>query len=197
MNAFRMGFAFGLLVLSGALLYAADPATAPAAGPTDANGLSATLVVNKDTYALDPTQSGKDFRDRIDAMRKTGSRPPAPPQVDLVLRLHNTTDKDLTISVGGDDSNISLKLDGPGAISILPNMPMTMEFRIGKPLAIPAGKTADIKLTSLMNGMRGTTEYNYWTEPGAYTLTATLTYPNARGDAQTKVASAPAKVTVK
>jgi len=146
---------------------------------------------------LDPAQSGKEFRDKIEAMRKGAGRPPAPPQVDLVLRLTNTTEKDVTILVGGDDSNVSLKVEGPGAISIMPNMPMTMEFRIGKPVVIPAGKTADIKITSLMNGMRGMTEYNYWTEPGEYKVTATLTYPNPVGEGQTKVSSGAAKVTVK
>lgn len=198
MNVARWAMVVSVLVLGGSLLRAADTAPAgPVAGPKDENGLSAMLVVNKDTYTLDASQSGKNFRDKIDALRKTPGRPPAAPTVDLVLRLTNTTDKDLTISVGGDDSRINLKLEGPGAIAINPNVPMTMEFRIGKSLAIPAGKTADIKVTSLMNGMRGMTEYNYWTEPGDYTITASLTYPNAKGDKQIKVDSAPAKVTVK
>src|SRR5690349_12654281 len=102
MNAFRFTVAVGILIVGGTLLRAADTAPAAVAGPKDQNGLTATLVVNKDTYTLDPAQSGKDFRDKIDGMRKGPGRPPAPPQVDMVLRLTNTTEKDLTISVGGD-----------------------------------------------------------------------------------------------
>src|SRR5437868_3856686 len=147
MMALRFVIVLGFLILGGTLLGAAEPATAPAVGPKDRNGLTATLVVNKDLYTLDPAQSGKDLRDKIDAMRKGTGRPPAPRQVDMVLRLTNTTEKEVTISVGGDDSNVSLKVEGPGAINIMPNMPMTREFRMGKPVAIGAGKTADIKIT--------------------------------------------------
>ena len=187
----RMGAAVCFLLAFGVLLRAADtPASQLAAGPKDANGLTATLVLNKDTYTLDPSQAGKDFRDKIEAMRKGTGRPPALPQVDMVLRLTNTTDKDITISIGGDDSRVSLKLDGPGAISINPKMAMTMEFRMGKATLIPAGKTTDIKISSLMNGMRGVTEYNYWTEPGSYKVTPSLVYPNPKGEGQTTVVSA-------
>lgn len=198
MKMFRFAMTLGALILGAGLLRAAETAPAnPVSGPKNEMGLTATLIANKDTYTLDPSQSGKDFRDKIDAMRRGNGRAPTPPAVDLTLRLTNTTDKDLTISIGGDESTISLKLEGPGAISINPNMAMTMEYRSGKPLAIAAGKTADIKISSLLNGQRSMTEYNYWTEAGAYTVTATLTYPNAKGDGQAKLVSGPAKVTVK
>ena len=41
------------------------------------------------------------------------------------------------------------------------------------------------------------TEYNFWTEPGDYKITATLNYPNEKGDGQAKLVTAPTKVTVK
>lgn len=198
MKAFRRAMMVGVLVLGGGLLQAADTApAAPAAGAKNEMGLTATLIANKDAYVLDASQAGKDFRDKIEAMRKGTGRPPAPPTVDLALRITNTTDKDITIHIGGDESTLSLKLDGPGAININPNMPMTMEYRSGNPVTIAAGKTSDIKIGSLLNGMRAMTEYNFWTEPGDYTVTATLTYPNAKGDGQSKLVSGPAKVTVK
>jgi hypothetical protein len=188
------------LLAASTALFAADTTTAPAApapGPKNEAGLTATLIATKDTYTLNPAQAGKDFRDNLDALNK-GQGVPKPPAVDLILRVTNTTDADLTISMGGDDSNISLNLTGPnpGPISIAPLLPMTMEFRIGKPMPIAAGKSADIKITSLAAGMRGMSQYTYWTEPGEYTLTATLTYPNAAGDKQLKVISGPAKLTV-
>ena len=119
---------------------------------------------------------------------------PAPPAVDLTLRITNTTDKDVTISVGGDDSQMQLTLEGPGAVTVNNLVAMTMEFRMGRPVTIAPGKTYEQKITSLAFGMRGISQHAYWTEAGDYTLTATLTY--GTGEKQGKVASAPAKLKV-
>jgi hypothetical protein len=119
---------------------------------------------------------------------------PPPPAVDLTLRVTNTTDKDITIRVGGDDSRVELKLAGPGAVTLDHNVPMTMEFRIGKAVVIAPGKSYDTKISSLAFGMRGVSQYAYWTEPGEYTLVATLVY--GVEEKQSKVESAPVKLTV-
>ena len=68
---------------------------------------------------------------------------------DLIFRITNTTNAAVTISVGGDDSQMNLDHAGPGAITADNLVAMTMEFRIGNPTTIPAGKTADIKISSL------------------------------------------------
>ncbi|HVT82141.1 MAG TPA: hypothetical protein VHM90_15975 [Phycisphaerae bacterium] len=198
-----------VLAIAGAAL-AADtaPATAPTPGPKNDAGLTATLIANKDTYVLNPGQSGKAFRDSLDQMKNNrggrrgmgmggagGGSLPAPPQVDMVLRITNTTDKDITIGTGGDDSQINLKLEGPGAVSMENLVAMTMEFRISKQTTLAPGKTLDIKVASLAYGMRGISQHAYWTEPGEYTLTATLTYGTPDGQ-QDKVSSSPTKVKV-
>jgi hypothetical protein len=164
----------------GAAPVPATPASAPApvAGPKNEQGLTAAIVVNKNSYLLNAAQSGKAFRDQVDAAKNARgagglSQPPA---VDLTFQITNTTDKDVTISVGGDDSQINLVLDGPGAITANNNVAMTREFRRGKPVLVAAGKTADVKISSLAYGMRGISKYAYWTEVGDYTITATLTY---------------------
>jgi len=175
---------------------AAGAAPAPVAGPKNELGLTAAIVANKDKYVLNVNQSGKAFRDRIDAAKNARGMAslPQPPMIDLTLRITNTTAKDVAINVGGDDSQMDLKLEGPGAVSADNNVPMTMEFRIGKPVTIAAGKTADVKITSLAYGMRGISKYAYWTEPGDYTLTATLIYSS--GEKQGSVTSGPAQVKV-
>jgi hypothetical protein len=192
-------------VVSVFLLAAASaPATGPAPvpGPKNEQGLTAVLMADKATYTLDPAQSGKDFRDRLSPPGNArGGRGPAgglpkPPAVDLTMRITNNSDKDVTIMVGGDDSQMQLKLAGPGAVTVENMVAMTMEFRIGKPVTIAPGKTYDTKITSLAFGMRGISQYAYWTEPGEYTLTATLVYGQGDGKPQGKVESGAAKLKV-
>ncbi len=187
----------------------APPATAPApptsapaapvAGPKNELGLTAAIVVNKDSYVLNAAQSGKAFQDQVNATKNArgmgGGRLPQPPAVDLIFRITNTTNAAVTISVGGDDSQMNLDLAGPGAITADNLVAMTMEFRIGNPTTIPAGKTADIKISSLAFGMRGISKFAYWTEPGDYTITATLTYGTS-GEKQGTLTSGAAKVKV-
>jgi len=164
----------------------------PAAKATIA-GLSATLIADKDTYKLDPAQSGKDFRDKLANLQKNREKAPAAPAVDLTLRLTNTSDKDVQIAVGGDATQIELRLDGPGAVTVPNNVMMTMEFRIGRPVTIAPGKSYDVKITSLGFGMRGISQAAYWTEPGDYSLSATFLCTKDDGT-QIKVSSDAAKL---
>lgn len=191
-------FAIALFSLAGAS-FAADTAPAAAAGPKNAAGLTAALIANKDTYTLDPAQSGKAFRDSLEARKNARGRGmgalPAAPAVDMTLRITNTTDKEITITTGGDDSQLNLKLEGPGAVTVDNLVAMTMEFRMGRPTTIPAGKTFDIKVSSLAFGMRGISQHAYWTDAGDYTVTATLTY-GTPDNKQDKVTSAATKVKV-
>ncbi len=191
-----MAAIFTSLLLTSAFAAETRPAK-PEPGPKNDIGLTATLIANKDTYTLDPAQSGKQFRDSLDT-KPNELRPaklPAPPKVDLTLRITNTTDKPLTISLGGDDSAIDLVLEGNGSLNKPNNGPMTMEFRMGTPVKIAAGKSHDIPVKSLASGKRGISTYSYWTESGDYTLTATLTYASD-DDKQVTVTSGPAKIKV-
>ncbi len=138
-------------------------------------GLTAKLVNNKESYTLNADQSGQAFRD---ALKKNRGKAPATPAVDCVLTLTNTSDKPVTLNLGGDATQITLKLEGPGAVTIENVAPMTMEFRNGAPTVIAPGKSLDIKISNLSFGMRGISQSAYWTEPGDYTLTATWNQSN-------------------
>ena len=185
-----------LVALCAATAPAPTPPTIAPAGPKNDLGLTAALVLNKDAYVIPAGQSGKGFRDQLTAAKAARgmARLPQPPALDVTFRITNTSDKPVTISVGGDDSQMDLKLDGPGADTLDNIVAMTMEFRIGKPVTIAPGKTYDTKIASLAFGMRGISKYAYWTEPGDYTLTATLIYGN--GEKQGTVSSGPAKLKV-
>lgn len=178
-----------VLVCVNCVVQAAPPAT------TRAAGLVATLIANKDTYTLDPAQSGQAFRDKLEAARKANRPAPGmPPKVDLTLRITNNTDAPITLRIGGDESRVVLKLEGPGAVTIPNLIAMTMDFRMGTPVTLEPGKSHDIAITSLAFGMRGVSEYAFWTEPGDYTLAATLVA--AEGEGQRAAASEPIKIKV-
>jgi hypothetical protein len=200
MKAVRTLILLGVFALCGAAGSASTaPATAPAGGPKNEQGLSAAIIANKNTYTLLPGQSGKDFRERLDAAKYARGMAllPQPPAVDLTFRITNTTDKPVTIEVGGDNSQMNLKLEGPegpGAVTMDNNVAMTKEFRIGDPVTIAPGKSYDIKIASLAFGMRGISKYAYWTEAGDYRLTASYTY--GIGEKQGTVTSGPVTLKV-
>jgi hypothetical protein len=69
---------------------------------------------------------------------------------------------------------------------------MTMEFRMGKPVEIPAGGQYDLPITSLASGARGIGQYSYWTKPGEYLLHAT--FQGRMGEKPLKLTAAPVKL---
>jgi hypothetical protein len=191
MKALRILALTGILGIFAAAWAPKAPASAPAGGMKNEQGLTATLVVNQASYVLNPAHSGAAFRSQMDELKAGRGRGPlpAPPAVDLTFRIANTTEKPVSIEVGGDNSQMILKLEGPGAVTMDNNVAMTMEFRMGAPVTIAAGKTHDLKIASLAFGVRGISKYAYWTEPGDYTLTASYTY--GISEKQGTVTSAP------
>jgi len=178
--------AVGLMALAGA---------ARAAEPPPAPGLKGVVIANKAAYRLDPAQRGQAFRDKLAAIKKARRPLPVqPPAVDLTLRITNTSDGDITVKLGGDESRVLLTLAGPGAVTV-PNMvAMTMEYRMGKPVTIGPGRSHDIAIQSLLFGIRGISDGAFWTEPGEYTVGATLV--TLLGEQQVSVAGTPAKAKV-
>jgi hypothetical protein len=162
--------------------------------------LTATLIAKKDKYKIPEGQRGKEFAEAV-------SKPdlkaiPEPPAVDLVLELKNETEKAIVIIVGSDAGALDLKLDGPGAVTVQPPKAFTREFRGGKKVEIAPGKTHEIPIMQLMHGLRGLATHSYWTEPGEYTITATLRWPagdplrGAGGRTLVEAVAEPIKVTV-
>jgi hypothetical protein len=166
---------------------AADPA--PKAG-----GLTATLVSNKDSYPLNAAQSGEEFRKSLKELDKAPQGAPAASKVDLTLEIKNPTDLPIVISLGGDESQVTFTLTGEGAVTVTPNVAMTMDFRQGTATTIQPGKTHSITLSSLAGGSRGISQMSYFTEAGDYKLSATLRA--ASGEKQVMVASGPITIKV-
>jgi hypothetical protein len=175
-----------LALLTAQSLMAADP-------PTNAPPIKATLIAVRDAYELNPAMAGEDFVKRA-TDRKNRVPLPKPPAVDLTLRLTNTSTEAQTLTIGGDESRVDLRLAGEGAVNISPGLATTMEFRMGKPVVIPAGGQHEIPIKSLASGNRGVGQYSYWTKPGEYLLHATF---NCRvGKKPLKLTAEPLKLKV-
>jgi hypothetical protein len=183
---------FAALVVATAVAFAAHAkAPAPLQEPeekskTDPPGapLAAKLVVKKEAYALD--LGGKTPEQYRDDAKKT----PPKVDVDLVLELKNTSDKEIKIWIvgdlrteksqaGGDYVTLELVLQGPGALNV-PGVEIAKTPATPPPTvqAIAPGKTWSLPVTSLCYGTHGValhrTNRSCWTEPGDYTLTATF-----------------------
>jgi RNA polymerase sigma factor (sigma-70 family) len=191
-----------------------DPADKPAKaeekGKTDPPGvpLEAKLVAKKDTYALDlGGKTEEEFRDQI----KKRPHPPAP-EVDLVLELRNTGDKEISFLAGGSNPDIPLlfKLVGPGAVNIdLPAMLNAQPSRRPETIRLAPGKTHSLPIKNVVSPNRNRAGgIAYWTKPGEYTLTATYqtavspapkdaaARPGYEGFGNVTVTSAPVKLKV-
>lgn len=185
-------------LIQGGPTTASAPAS-QASGKTDPADLplKARLVLNKDTYQLDPAQSGEAFAEKLKKLAKEMKQPPAPPEVDMTFELTNTSDKPVTITLDSDAGSLDLTLEGPGAVTVPYVFIRTMEFRGGRETTIQPGKSLTIPIKKLLHGSRGDGNASYWTAAGDYTLTAQLTapVPSLKLERAT-ITAAPVKVTV-
>jgi hypothetical protein len=125
-----------------------------------------TIKANKDTYTLDlGGRTAAEFRKLLE----TGD--PAPPAVDLEAQLRNTGDKEITVLVGGDDTQLLMDLKGPGAVVAKRNPNVTDERRGARRVTLAPGQATVIPIKRLAFGFRMIGKVAYWLEPGDYTLT--------------------------
>ena len=99
-----------------------------------------------------------------------GPQRPLPPEVDMVLELTNASDREMTLLVGGGRSQLELKLDGPGAVTVTSGGAARVEGR--REVKLAPGAVHKIPVQRLQHGRHGQAG-SYWTEPGQYKLTAT------------------------
>src|SRR5262249_14843423 len=137
------------------------------------------LVARKDTYPLDlGGKSAAEFTQHVRAEEaKVLDRPaglPTAAEVDLVLELRNTGKQEVTLTLGGDASTLTLELKGPGALSAVSQRAFTEKPVPGTPVTIGPGKSHALPITRLSYGKRGVQYRAYWTQAGEYTITAKL-----------------------
>ncbi len=125
-----------------------------------------------------------------------GPQRPLPPEVDMQLEVRNTSGREMTLLVGRGRSEVELKLDGPGAMTVQGGLPAIVE----RPNEITLGpdKVHTIAIRRLQHGPNGG-KGSYWTEPGEYTLTATFKAREKTESGETspiEVTSPPVKIKV-
>jgi hypothetical protein len=122
---------------------------------------------------------------------------PKPPAVDLVLQITNTSDKEVTIYVGGDPNVYTFDLSGgTGGVTMNSGLAFTADFRLPKAVTLAAGKSHEIPVKQLSDGSRGASRYVFWTGPGEYKLSAKYTLSDQDGGKVQELKSEPVKITV-
>ena len=158
--------------------------------------LELIVIAPKEPVELDTSAAKKAVEESKKLKEKAIGRPVAPAAaVPITLRVHNTTEEAVTFNFGADASSYTLTVKGPGVEVVKYPVIMTREFRIGKPVTLEPGKTFDIPLKELEDGMRGKGRLTIITEPGEYTISATYQMATDKGKGPL-LTSEPAKFTV-
>jgi hypothetical protein len=172
--------------------------------PVNAGPLQMRLIANQNTYRLDlGGRSPEEFRRFLCSLKPDDDRFPPSPAVDLVLEIANTSNKTVTIWVGGDDTLFILELKGSGAVSKIVTMRTTADLKRSRPVEIAPGKSYRLPITNLNYPYPRVTERWYWTEPGEYTLSARYRlgwsadpFGGPKGQQGQKLTAAPIKLVV-
>ncbi|MEJ5275441.1 MAG: hypothetical protein WHU94_05970 [Thermogemmata sp.] len=122
-----------------------------------------------DTGGLNPAE----YKKKVEKAAESG-RPLPTPAVDVTVEITNISDKPVEIWTSGDPVRLVLKLEGTGALNLTPPLAFTREFRIPRAETLAPGKSIAFRVTELTSGFRGRSHFAYWTDSGAYKLTATL-----------------------
>jgi hypothetical protein len=96
----------------------------------------------------------------------------APPAIDLVLEITNTTKGDVDVTVVGASPRLALELKGKEGIEKLTGS-RAREMRVR--IILKPGQTHTLPITRLAGYSSATAEHQlFWTEPGEYKLTASF-----------------------
>lgn len=100
--------------------------------------------------------------------------PPEAPPVDMTLRIINRSKQRVEFWSDGDPVTVTLRVEGPGAVTAPMPVMHTMELRAPKVVTLGPGETFDLPITKLEFGERGDSVRAYWTRPGDYTIVPSL-----------------------
>jgi hypothetical protein len=122
------------------------------------------------------SRGGAMFRRELDQAQRAGKLP-LPPEISLELVLVNTGKRPVEVRLGEETPTLSLELTGDGVVRMSApkaQKPEEPDFLRTQALQLEPGKKHILHIDRLIAGSRGNLEYIYLTEPGEYTLTATL-----------------------
>jgi hypothetical protein len=197
-RGFRMKWS--LSAVSALLVIAA---TARADDEKPAGPIALTVVAKTDKYKFDGGgKTADEYKKELEATAKAlagGERPalPEPPAVDLALRLTNTSKEDITVYVGGTVNVYTLELSGGAGVVTMKNTGPMPAFRVlPQAVTLGPGKSHEIPVASLSDGLRGRGRFVFWSGPGEYKLSAKYLLSDAAGGKGVELTSGPTKITV-
>ena len=103
----------------------------------------------------------------------------------------------MTLFVGGDVNVATLELTGgTGVVTAPAAVALTADFKLPKAVKLEAGKSYDIPVKQLSDGLRGVSRNVYWTGPGEYKLAARYQLATEDGGKAAELKSEPVKIIV-
>jgi hypothetical protein len=118
-------------------------------------------------FALDlKGKTAAQFRQEI----KKADPLPQPALVNLTLEIRNASDREVKIYVGGEGSELDIRLNGPGVVTTPAPANFKVDFLDQKTITREPGQSYFLPITRLVYGSRANLQAAYWTEPGEYTL---------------------------
>jgi len=111
---------------------------------------------------------------RSNKAARADEAPPEAPQVDMALRIVNRSKQRVEFWSEGDAVAVTLRLEGPGAVTAPMPVMHTMELRLPKVVTLGPGETFELPITKLEFGERGDSARAYWTRPGDYSIVPSL-----------------------
>jgi hypothetical protein len=101
-------------------------------------------------------------------------RTPAPPPIDLALRLHNRGSSEIVLALAEGRYEFRIDLTGPETQRRLPSGPGEKPLSAPGIIKLPPGGTYTVPVRWLSEVVAGRVQYVYWTKPGRYTLAVRL-----------------------
>jgi len=133
------------------------------------------------TFAFEPAAASiKAYRSDLQQAAFKGQLP-APPEVNLVLEIHNSTDHPIRLRFDDPNAELRLTLSGNGALRV--NGARGADPFAGLSVVrLAAGATFYLPIERLIGGSRQQPVFLYWTAPGQYRLRAVLRIPTESSD---------------
>ncbi len=163
------------------------------------------IVLQKKEYVFQgggrsPAEYRRHLETIADKLRRGEEATPPPPlDIDLALRLTNTSNAPVTIYISGDPNIYTFTLRGDAGVVVMNNpVAFTTDFRPPKPVRLEPGKSVDIPVKKLADGTRGFSRLLFWTGPGTYTLAAEYKVAfDETGGAAATLKSEPVTITIR